>query len=200
MAKANDKKAAKAPAKAAPAKAAAKAAPAAAAKPAPMSRGDVVDTVAAQVGLTRTQADDAMKAYEGAIQRALVSGGEVRLPGFGTFKTGHRDARPGRNPQTGEAVTIAASTTVKFSASAAMKDAVNGNKKAKAAAKAAKAATAPAKAPPKRLPRQPKLRPKKARSKSFALNKKPLQLQWLFCLGKAFDLTPGPFPERSQVR
>src|SRR5687767_7720982 len=108
MAKANDKKASKAPAKAA-----AKASP----KAAPMSRGDVVDTVAAQVGLTRTQADDAIKAYESTIQRALVGGGEVRLPGFGSFKTGYRAARSGRNPLTGEPLTVAASTTVKFSAS-----------------------------------------------------------------------------------
>lgn len=152
MAKANDKKAAKAPAKAAPAKAAP--------KPAPMSRGDVVDTVAAQVGLTRTQADDAIKAYEGAIARALTSGGEVRLPGFGTFKTGYRAARPGRNPQTGEAVTIAASTTVKFSASAAMKESVNG-KKASAKAPAKAAAKAPAKAAGKAAAKAPAKKGKK---------------------------------------
>ena len=129
MAKANDKKAAKAPAKAA-----AKASP----KAAPMSRGEVVDTVAAQVGLTRTQADDAIKAYESTIQRALVSGGEVRLPGFGSFKTGHRAARSGRNPLTGEALTVAASTTVKFSASAALKGAVNGNSGNKSGGNASK--------------------------------------------------------------
>jgi DNA-binding protein HU-beta len=134
MAKANDKKAAKAPAKAAP-------------QNAPMNRGDVIDTIAAQVGLTRTQADDAMKAYEGAIQRALSTGGEVRLAGFGSFKTSARAARQGRNPQTGQPVKIAASTAVRFVPSSALKTAVNGKKAAKAPAKAAKA---PAKAPAKK--------------------------------------------------
>lgn len=152
MAKANDKKAAPAKAAKAPAKAAAPAA----AKAAPMSRSDVVDIVAAQTGLTRSQAESAVKSYESAVQRTLSTGGEVRLGGFGSYKTSYRAARTGRNPQTGESVPVAARTVVRFVPSAALKSAVSGDsgkgKAAKAAkapakaGKAAKAAKAPAKA------------------------------------------------------
>jgi DNA-binding protein HU-beta len=132
MAKASKNTAAKAaPAKAAPAKSAAKAAPAKAApakaaKANPVSRGEVVDIVAAQSGLTRSQAEGAIKAYEGAIIRTLTDGGEVRLGGFGTFKTSERAARTGRNPQTGGTVEVPARTVPRFSASSAFKGSVGG--------------------------------------------------------------------------
>jgi len=138
MAKASKNTAAKAaPAKAAPAKSAAKAAPAKAApakaapakaaKANPVSRGEVVDIVAAQSGLTRSQAEGAIKAYEGAIIRTLTDGGEVRLGGFGTFKTSERAARTGRNPQTGGTVDVPARTVPRFSPSSAFKGSVSGN-------------------------------------------------------------------------
>lgn len=162
MAKANKTAANAAPAKAAPAKASAKAAPAksaeakaAPAKAAPVraaftSRGEVVDIVAAQTGLTKTQADGAIKAYEGAVVRILSGGGEVRLGGFGSFKTSHRAARTGRNPRTGGPVDVAARTVPRFAASSAFKTSVGGDTAkaapAKSAAKADKAA--PAKAAP----------------------------------------------------
>ncbi len=149
-------KATKTAAKAAPAKAAAKAAPAKApakaapAKAALTSRGEVVDIVAAQTGLTKTQAEGAMKAYEGAIIRTLSGGGEVRLNGFGSFKTSHRAARTGRNPRTGGTVEVAARTVPRFAPSSVFKSSVSGDAvkaaPAKSAAKTEKAA--PAKAAP----------------------------------------------------
>lgn len=121
--------------KAAPAKKAASGS-----KAAPMSRGDVSGAIAAKFGMPMTQADAITKEYEATIVRALTSGQEVRLAGFGSFKVSDRAARMARNPQTGEMKKIGARKVPKFQAGKAVKDAVMG---VKAAAKApAKSATA----------------------------------------------------------
>lgn len=60
-----------------------------------------------------------------AIQDAVIAGEKVQLIGFGTFETVERAERQGRNPKTGEAMTIAASKSPKFKAGKAFKDAVN---------------------------------------------------------------------------
>ena len=60
-----------------------------------------------------------------AIQDAVIAGEKVQLIGFGTFETVERAERQGRNPKTGEAMTIAASKAPKFKAGKAFKDAVN---------------------------------------------------------------------------
>ena len=57
--------------------------------------------------------------------RALKSGEKVTIPGFGTFEVRHRNARMGRNPQTGESIQIKASNTPGFKAGKALKDALN---------------------------------------------------------------------------
>ena len=62
---------------------------------------------------------------EGAILAGLKMDGEVKLAGFGKFTVAEREARQGRNPQTGEAMTIAASKTPKFKAGKALKDSIN---------------------------------------------------------------------------
>ena len=61
-----------------------------------------------------------------AIAASLAKGEDVRLAGFGAFETRERAARTGRNPQTGEEIAIAASTSVGFKAAAQLKRAVNG--------------------------------------------------------------------------
>ena len=60
-----------------------------------------------------------------AIQDAVIAGEKVQLIGFGTFETVERAERQGRNPKTGETMTIAASKAPKFKAGKAFKDAVN---------------------------------------------------------------------------
>ena len=60
-----------------------------------------------------------------AIQNAVIAGEKVQLVGFGTFEVIERAERQGRNPKTGEAMTIAASKAPKFKAGKAFKDAVN---------------------------------------------------------------------------
>jgi len=102
----------------------------AAANKAPLSRTDVVSEIAAETQLAPRQVDEVVKALEGSLKRALSSGGEVRMSGFGTFRVSERGARTGRNPQTGESIKIAASKNVRFSAAKAFKDAIGGGKSA----------------------------------------------------------------------
>lgn len=89
------------------------------------SRGDVVNEVAAQVDLPRTQVDAVLKAFESSVARSLASGGEIRMAGFGTFKTSQRGERTSRNPRTGEPVKVEARTVPRFSPGKGLKDAAN---------------------------------------------------------------------------
>src|ERR1700756_1409207 len=75
--------------------------------------------------LNQAAAGQTVKAVANAILDALVAGEEVRVSGLGIFKVAARSAREGRNPQTGEAIQIAASKAVRFHAGKAVKDALN---------------------------------------------------------------------------
>lgn len=90
-----------------------------------MTKNDLIDTVAADTGITKAQAGDAVDATIQAITGALSSGDDVTLPGFGKFSVSERAARVGRNPATGETIQIAASRAAKFSAAAALKKQLN---------------------------------------------------------------------------
>ena len=85
--------------------------------------------------LKRTRISRVLHAYEkttvaiDTIIKAVTKGDSVQLIGFGTFSSGKRAARMGRNPKTGEPLKIAAAKTVKFSAGKAFKDSVNKRKK-----------------------------------------------------------------------
>ncbi|KAA5614379.1 HU family DNA-binding protein [Rhodovastum atsumiense] len=85
---------------------------------------DLVAKVAETADLPRAKAGDVVEAVLAAIQEGLKDSGEVRLVGFGTFETVKRKASTGRNPRTGEQIEIAESTSVKFKAGKALKDAV----------------------------------------------------------------------------
>lgn len=90
-----------------------------------MNKNDLISAVATSSGLQR---NDAVKAVEGvfdAISEALKKGDEVRLVGFGTFSVAKRKASTGRNPRTGEAMEIKASSQPKFKAGKGLKDSVN---------------------------------------------------------------------------
>ena len=91
-----------------------------------MNKSELVAKVAEFSGLTKANADKATDATFDAITAALKDGDDVRLVGFGTFSVTSRPAREGRNPQTGKAITIAASKAPKFAAGKGLKDAVNG--------------------------------------------------------------------------
>ena len=90
-----------------------------------MNKGDLVNQLAESTDLSKAQATDALNIVLDSISNALKDGDKVALVGFGTFSTGHRKERQGRNPRTGEAITIAAKTTVKFKAGKELADAVN---------------------------------------------------------------------------
>lgn len=88
------------------------------------SKDDLARAVAERSGLEVGQAKAAVDATLEEISGQLAAGNEVRLTGFGKFSATHRAAREGRNPQTGEAMQIAAKTVPKFSAGAELKKAV----------------------------------------------------------------------------
>ncbi|MDR7101255.1 nucleoid DNA-binding protein [Croceicoccus sp. BE223] len=91
----------------------------------PMNKNELIGTVADTSGLSRNDATKAVEGVFDAISAALAKGDEVRLVGFGTFSVAKRKASTGRNPRTGEPMTIKASTQPKFKAGKGLKDAVN---------------------------------------------------------------------------
>ena len=89
-----------------------------------MNKVELIAAVAEKAGLTKKDAEKAVAAVVGSIEAALVAGEKVQLIGFGTFEVRERAARTGRNPQTKEAIKIAASKQPVFKAGAALKNAV----------------------------------------------------------------------------
>ncbi|CAD6561758.1 MULTISPECIES: HU family DNA-binding protein [Paraburkholderia] len=90
-----------------------------------MNKQELIDAVAASTGETKAATGAAIDAILDVVTRAVTSGDSVQLVGFGSFSTGQRAARVGRNPATGAEIQIAAAKTVKFTAGKAFKDAVN---------------------------------------------------------------------------
>jgi DNA-binding protein HU-beta len=90
-----------------------------------MNKQELIDAVAAGTGVSKAATGEAIDAMLETITQALTSGDTVQLIGFGSFATGQRAARAGRNPSTGEAIQISAAKTVKFTAGKGFKDAVN---------------------------------------------------------------------------
>ena len=89
-----------------------------------MTKSEFVDKVAAQSGLSKKDAGAAVDAVIASIEDTLKSGGEVSFTGFGKFHVANRGAREGRNPRTGETMTIAASKVPRFTAGSGLKKAV----------------------------------------------------------------------------
>ena len=87
---------------------------------------ELANILAEKTGSTKKAAKEQIDTVVGLIAAALAAGDGVRLSGFGTFDVVDREARTGRNPQTGEAIEIAASKAVKFKAATALKASVNG--------------------------------------------------------------------------
>ena len=89
-----------------------------------MNKTELVAAVAEQAGLSKKDAEAAVKAFTDVVAEALKAGDKIQLVGFGTFEVSERAAREGRIPRTGETMTIEASKTPKFKAGKAFKDAV----------------------------------------------------------------------------
>lgn len=90
-----------------------------------MNKTELVAAMADQAGLSKKDAEKALKAFTDVVADELKKGGKVQLVGFGTFEVSERSAREGRNPQTGEPMKIDASKAPKFKAGKALKDEVN---------------------------------------------------------------------------
>ena len=90
-----------------------------------MNKTELVAAMAEQAQISKKDAEAALKAFTDVVANELKANGKVQLVGFGTFEVSERAAREGRNPQTGETMTIAASKAPKFKAGKALKDLVN---------------------------------------------------------------------------
>ncbi len=90
-----------------------------------MNKSELIDKVAGQAGLTKSDAERAVNAFIGVVEGAVATGDKVTVPGFGAWSRTQRAARTGRNPRTGEPVQIPASKAVKFSVGADFKKKVN---------------------------------------------------------------------------
>ena len=90
-----------------------------------MNKTELVTAIAEQAEISKKDAEKALKAFTDVVAEGLKNGDKIQLVGFGTFEVSERAAREGRNPQTGESMTIAASKTPKFKAGKALKDLIN---------------------------------------------------------------------------
>ena len=89
-----------------------------------MNKGELVDAIAEKANLTKKEADAVLAAALDIIVESVTRGDKVSLIGFGSFEKRERAQREGRNPKTGESMTIAATTVPAFSASKTFKDTV----------------------------------------------------------------------------
>ena len=89
-----------------------------------MNKSELIDAIAQQSGLSKTDAGKALDATINSITEALKADDTVTLVGFGTFGVKERAARTGRNPQTGETLEIKASKVPSFKAGKGLKDAI----------------------------------------------------------------------------
>lgn len=90
-----------------------------------MRKAELIDAMAEKTGLSKKDCEKSLKAFIDVVSEELVKGEKVQLVGFGTFEVTERQAREGRNPQTGEVMEIQASKSPKFKAGKALKDLVN---------------------------------------------------------------------------
>jgi DNA-binding protein HU-beta len=90
-----------------------------------MNKGELIERIAKDATLSKTQATNALNSALGNIEKSLRKGDKVTLVGFGTFSVAKRKARVGRNPQTGDALKIPARRVAKFSAGDDLKKAAN---------------------------------------------------------------------------
>jgi len=89
-----------------------------------MTKAELIDKVSSGAGLSKVDASKALDTTLNSIKGALKKGQKVTLVGFGTFSVVKRKSRKGRNPRTGDVITIPAAKIPKFKSGKALKDAV----------------------------------------------------------------------------
>ncbi|GGG04128.1 DNA-binding protein [Dokdonia pacifica] len=90
-----------------------------------MNKSELIDGMAEHAGITKAAAKKALESFLGNVEGTLKQGGRVSLVGFGSWSVSQRNAREGRNPQTGKTIQIAAKNVVKFKAGSELGNAVN---------------------------------------------------------------------------
>jgi DNA-binding protein HU-beta len=90
-----------------------------------VNKQELIDVIADKTDLPKTKAQEVVEAVIDSIKSSLKKGDDVKLVGFGTFTVSERAATTGRNPRTGESISIPASKQPKFKAGKELKDAVN---------------------------------------------------------------------------
>ena len=90
-----------------------------------LTKAQLSDLLFEQIGLNKRESKDMIDAFLDLSASSLVDGTDVKISGFGNFQIRTKAPRPGRNPRTGEPMTIKASTQPKFKAGKGLKDAVN---------------------------------------------------------------------------
>lgn len=90
-----------------------------------MNKSELIDGMAEHAGITKASAKKALESFLGNVEGELKKGGRVSLVGFGSWSVSKRNAREGRNPQTGKTIQIAAKNVVKFKAGSELGNSVN---------------------------------------------------------------------------
>ena len=90
-----------------------------------MNKNELITAMASNANMTKVDTEKALKAFIDTVTEELKNGGRVQLVGFGSFEVTERAERQGRNPATGETITIAASKSPRFKAGRSLKDIVN---------------------------------------------------------------------------
>ena len=90
-----------------------------------MNKKELVENIADAADISKAAAEKALNSTLAAIADTLKNGDKVTLVGFGTFSVSRREARKGRNPQTGKTIDIPAKNVVKFKAGSKLSEAIN---------------------------------------------------------------------------
>jgi DNA-binding protein HU-beta len=90
-----------------------------------MNKAELIDAIAAESGLSKTDSKKALDAFVTATTGALKGGDKISLVGFGSFDVLSKSARAGRNPKTGAVIQIAAKNTVRFKSGSDLTSSVN---------------------------------------------------------------------------
>lgn len=90
-----------------------------------MKKSELIDAVAEDAGITKSQANEALDSVFSNIANAISNDQRVTILGFGSFSKSHRPARKGRNPQTGQEISIPAQNVAKFTSSSNLKKSLN---------------------------------------------------------------------------
>jgi integration host factor subunit alpha len=91
-----------------------------------MTKADIADRIAEQLNFTRKESDEITELVLEVMKRVLVAKGKLKISGFGNFEVKRKKDRRGRNPQTGEEMTITARKILTYHPSAVLKNKLNG--------------------------------------------------------------------------